>query len=195
LDKRREQGQATRDRLVTAASRLFAAQGYDGTSIEAILEEAHVSRGSLYHHFSTKQALFEAVLDSVETRVTHEMMGAVRDAADAVDALRRGCLAWVSLAGDPVVQRIVLIDAPAVLSWQRWREIEEQYGLGLLKGGMLLAAREGRLQAELVDVFAHMVLATMNELALVIVESDDQEEAQRQAERAVNEYISRLFVT
>jgi AcrR family transcriptional regulator len=195
MDKRREQGQATRDHLVTVAARLFAAQGYDGTSIEAILEEAQVSRGSLYHHFGTKQALFEAVLDSVETRVTREMMGAVRDATDAVDALRRGCLAWVSLAGDPVVQRIVLIDAPAVLSWQRWREIEEQYGLGLLKGGMLLAAREGRLQPELVDVFAHMVLATMNELALVIVESADQDEAQRQAELAVNEFISRLFIT
>jgi AcrR family transcriptional regulator len=193
MDKRREQGQATRDHLVAVASRLFAVHGYDGTSIEAVLDEAGVSRGSLYHHFGTKQALFEAVLDTVETRVTTEMVDAVRGATDAVDALRRGCLAWVSLAGDPVVQRIVLIDAPAVLSWQRWREIEEQYGLGLLKGGMLLAAREGRLPLELVDVFAHMVLATMNELALVIVEAPDQEEAQRQAEVAVDEYIGRLF--
>ena len=193
MNSRRDRGQATRDRLVDVATTLFAELGYDGTSIEAVLDAAEVSRGSLYHHFASKQALFEAVLDTVETRITHEMMAAVTGATDAVDALRRGCLAWVWLAGDPVVQRIVLIDAPAVLSWQRWREIEEQYGLGLIRGAMLRAAREGRLRPELVDVFAHMVLATMNELALVVVEADDQDEARRRAEVAVDEYLGRLF--
>jgi len=193
MSSRRDRGQATRDRLVDVATALFAELGYDGTSIDAVLDAADVSRGSLYHHFASKQALFEAVLDTVETRITREMMAAVEGATDAVDALRRGCLAWVWLAGDPVVQRIVLIDAPAVLSWQRWREIEEQYGLGLIRGAMLRAAREGRLRPELVDVFAHMVLATMNELALVVVEADDQDDARRRAEVAVDEYLGRLF--
>jgi AcrR family transcriptional regulator len=193
MDKRRAQGQATRQHLVEVATRLFAERGYDGTSIEAVLEAADVSRGSLYHHFATKQALFEAALDAVETRIGNETTAAVEGATDALDGLRRGCLAWVRLAGDPVVQRIVLIDAPSVLTWQRWREIEEEYGLGLIKGAMLLAAREGRLRPDLVNVFAHMVLATMNELALVIVQSDDPAEAQRHAEMAVDEYLGRLF--
>jgi AcrR family transcriptional regulator len=193
MDKRRAQGQATRQHLVEVATRLFAERGYDGTSIEAVLDVAGVSRGSLYHHFATKQALFEAALDAVETRIGNETMAAVQGATDALDGLRRGCLAWVRLAGDPVVQRIVLIDAPSVLTWQRWREIEEEYGLGLIKGAMVLAAREGRLRPDLVDVFAHMVLATMNELALVIVQSNDPAEAQRHAEVAVDEFLGRLF--
>ena len=193
MDKRRAQGEATRQHLVGVATRLFAERGYEATSVEAVLDAAEVSRGSLYHHFANKQALFEAALDAVETRIARETMAAVEGSTDAVDGLRRGCLAWVRLAGDPVVQRIVLIDAPSVLSWQRWREIEEEYGLGLIKGAMLLAAREGRLPSHLVDVFAHMVLATMNELALVIVQSDDPDEARRRAELAVDEYLSRLF--
>jgi AcrR family transcriptional regulator len=193
VDKRRTQGQATRQLLVEVATDLFAERGYDGTSVEAVLDAAGVSRGSLYHHFATKQALFEAALDGVETRIGNETMAAVEGATDALDALRRGCLAWVRLAGDPVVQRIVLIDAPSVLTWQRWREIEEEYGLGQIKGAMLLAAREGRIRPDLVNVFAHMVLATMNELALVIVQSDDPAEAQRHAETAVDEFLGRLF--
>jgi AcrR family transcriptional regulator len=193
MDKRREQGQATRQHLVDVATRLFAERGYEATSIEAVLDAGGVSRGSLYHHFANKQALFEAALESVETRIGLETMVAVQGASDALDGLRRGCLEWVRLAGDPVVQRIVLIDAPSVLSWQRWREIEEQYALGGIKAVMLLAARDGRLPSELVNMFAHMVLAAMNELALVIVEADDRAEAQRQAEVAVDEYFRRLF--
>jgi AcrR family transcriptional regulator len=194
MDKRRQQGQSTRQHLVDVATRLFAERGYEGTSVEAVLDEAGVSRGSLYHHFATKQALFEAAVDEVETRIGRDLAGAVRGATDALDALRRGCLAWVRLAaGDPVVQRIVLIDAPAVLSWQRWRAIEEQYGLGLIRGAMVLAARDGRLEPDHVDVFAHMVLATVNELALFVVESDDSVAAQAQAEVAVDGFLERLF--
>jgi AcrR family transcriptional regulator len=193
MDKRREQGQATRQHLVDVATRLFAERGYEATSIEAVLEAADVSRGSLYHHFANKQALFEAALDTVETRIGNETMAAVQGAPDIIEGLRRGCLEWVRLAGDPVVQRILLIDAPSVLSWQRWREIEEHYALGGIKGAMLVAAHEGRLAPELVNMFAHMILATMNELALVIVQADDPAAAQRQAERAVDEYFGRLF--
>src|SRR5215216_2190236 len=159
MDKRREQGQATRQHLVDVATRLFAQRGYEATSIDAVLEAADVSRGSLYHHFANKQALFEAALDTVETRIGNETMAAVQGAADIIEGLRRGCLEWVRLAGDPVVQRILLIDAPSVLSWQRWREIEEHYALGGIKGAMLVAAHQGRLAPELVTMFAHMILA------------------------------------
>jgi AcrR family transcriptional regulator len=193
MSKRRDQGQATREHLVTVAIRLFAERGYDGTAIEAVLEEAGVSRGSLYHHFANKEALFEAALAAVESRIGAETVASVVGATDAKDALRRGCLAWVRVAGDPVVQRIVLIDAPSVLGWQRWRAIEEENALGLIKGTMQLAATEGRVRAEMVDMFSHMLLATMNELALVIVRSDDHAAAQRTAEDAVDEFLGRLL--
>jgi AcrR family transcriptional regulator len=195
MDRRADRGRATRDQLVAVATELFAARGFDGTSIEAVLEQAGVSRGSLYHHFASKDALFEAALDAVEARIGEATNAevAASGATDALGILRAGCLAWVHLAGDPVVQRIVLIDAPAVLGWARWREIEEQNALGTLKLAMQVAAAEGRIGEELVDVFAHTLLATMNELALMIVRATDTEVAQRDAEHAVDEILTRLL--
>jgi AcrR family transcriptional regulator len=193
MTKRVDQGQATREQLVAVATQLFADRGYEGTSIEAVLEGAGVSRGSLYHHFRSKEALFEAVLEAVEVRVGELTRAAVIDVYDVTAALRAGCLAWVRLARDPVVQRIVLIDAPAVLGWERWRAIEERHALGLLKIAMQAAADEGRVPPDLVDVFAHTLLATLNELALLIVRANDPAAAQRRAEAAVDELLTRLL--
>lgn len=193
MNVRAEKGRATRDQLIAVAMRLFAERGYDGTSIDAVLEETGVSRGSLYHHFASKTALFEAVLQAVEVSIGEETLAAAADSTTPLEALRAGCLAWVRLAGDPVVRRIVLLDAPAVLGWARWREIEEQHALGTLKLAMQAAAAEGRLPPELADTFAHLLLATMNELAQVIVRSDDLAAAQRTAEAAVDEVLARLL--
>ena len=133
MDRRQDRGQATRDQLVTEATRLFAERGFEATSVEAVLDAAGVSRGSLYHHFKSKDALFEAVLDAAEVRIGEAtLLAALGVGDDPVASLRAGALEWIRLAGDPVVQRIVLIDAPAVLGWERWREIEEQNALGML---------------------------------------------------------------
>jgi AcrR family transcriptional regulator len=195
VDRRVERGRATRDRLIAVATKLFAERGFDATSIEAVLAAADVSRGSLYHHFPSKEALFEAVLLAVEARVGAAAVaaGAARGARTARDRLHAGCLAWIRLAAEPDVRRIVLIDAPSVVGWRRWREIEEDAPLGLLKGVLELAADEGALDPALVDVYAHMVLATLNELALYVARADDPAGAQRVAQAAVDDYLARLF--
>jgi AcrR family transcriptional regulator len=199
VSKRAEQGQATRDRLVEVATRLFAERGFEGTSIEAVLDEAGVSRGSLYHHFASKEALFEAAFQAVEERIGQEILVAAADVPgafeDALISLRTGALEWIRLAGDPVVQRIVLIDAPAVLGWERWRELEEQNALGTIKFAMQTASEQGRVRPELVDTYAHMLLATVNEFALMIARSDDQADATHTAEAAVDEILAKLLGT
>src|ERR1022692_3418618 len=108
MNKNVERGQATRAHLIDVATRLFAAHGYDGTSIEAVLADSGASRGSLYHHFPGKEALFWAVLEGVAARVGGQLADAERDAPDPVAALRSGLLAWIRLAADPVVQQTVL---------------------------------------------------------------------------------------
>jgi AcrR family transcriptional regulator len=151
VDRRIDRGRATREDLIAVATELFAARGYEGTSTEAVLEQAGVSRGSMYHHFGSKERLFEAVVERVHGQVgeaTLEATAAVGD-ADARTLLRTGYLAWVRLAGEPVVRRILLIDAPTVLGWRRWRQMEEQYGLGMLKEVLQGAVHEGRLVQEL----------------------------------------------
>jgi AcrR family transcriptional regulator len=185
-------GEATRAQLVAIGTRLFGSRGYEGTSIEAVLQEAGVSRGSLYHHFSGKEALFEAVLEDVEARVGAQTVAAALGATTPAEVLRAGSLAWIRMAGDPVVQRILLIDAPSVIGWERWRAMDER-PLGMIKTVLQAVADDGKLRPELVDTFAHVVLASVNEVALLVALSDDKAAAMAQGADAVDELLRRLL--
>jgi AcrR family transcriptional regulator len=191
-DLRIEKGRATRERLVQAGRELFGARGYEDTSIGAILEAAGVTRGSLYHHFETKEALFDAVLDRVVDEVAATAAAAARAASDPVASLRAGFSAWLRMALDPAVQRIALLDPPSVVGWTRWREIDERHILGGLRATMRRLAREGRLPPGDVDLYAHMLLAAVNEAALLIARADDPRAALATGQAAVDALIDRL---
>ena len=186
-------GEATRGQLIAIATRMFAEHGYEDTSIEAVLREAGVSRGSLYHHFPSKEALFEAVAEEVETSVGAQTVAAASESEGAVEALRAGFVAWIRLAGDPVVQRILLIDGPSVLGWDRWRAMEEHHALGLVRAGLQIIAEEGKMRPELVGTMAHVLLASVNEVALLVARSDDKEAAMRAGADTIDELLQRLF--
>jgi AcrR family transcriptional regulator len=186
-------GEATRAQLIAIATRLFAVHGYEGTSIEAVLTEAGVSRGSLYHHFAGKEALYAAVVEDVETKVGNQTLAAAGDATGPVDALRKGFIEWIRLASDPVVQRILLIDAPSVLGWQEWRAMEERHALGLIRTVLQEIADEGNLRPELVGTLAHVLLASVNEVALLVARSDDQAAAMQAGTDAIDELLCRLL--
>src|SRR5215469_732204 len=188
-----ERGQATRAHIIDVAMGLFAARGYDGTSIEAVLAESGVSRGSLYHHFAGKDVLFLAVLEAVGVRLTEQTAVALQDARDPVDVLRIGGAQWLRQASDPVVRQIMLIDAPAVLGWQRWRELDEQSTLGLIRSAIAYAADAGAVDQRHVDVFAHIVLAAANEVAMMIALASDSAAAVAEAESALIAFLDRLL--
>ena len=186
-------GEATRGQLIAIARRMFADRGYEDTSIEAVLKEAGVSRGSLYHHFASKEALFEAVAEDVETSVGEQTLAAAAGSDGPLAALRAGFLAWIRLAGDPVVRRILLIDAPSVLGWERWRSMEEDHALGMIRAVLQVIADEGTLRPELVGTLAHVLLASVNEVALLVARSQDQEAAMKAGADAIDELLQRLF--
>jgi AcrR family transcriptional regulator len=193
MNKNVERGQATRAHLVDVATRLFAAHGYDGTSIQMVLAESGVSRGSLYHHFPGKDALFWAVLEEVGARGAQQGASAMQDAQDPVAALRAGLLVWIRLAGDQVMRQIMLIDAPAVLGWERWRELDEQGPLGVIRTCLEYAAETGLIDRRHVDTFAHIVLAAANEVSLMIARADDPAAALAAGESAAAEFLDRLL--
>jgi AcrR family transcriptional regulator len=190
-NRKLERGQATRQELIDAALRLFAVHGYEDTSIEAVLGEAGVSRGALYHHFASKRDLFEAVYEAVETDTAHAIAAAARRARG--DALRAGCVAWLKLAGDPATRQITLIDAPAVLGWESWSARDDRGGLDLLREALRAHARKGRLEPDLVDSLARVLLAALIELGLMIARAERPAEAQRQATAALDLLLARLL--
>ena len=192
MDKRNDRGQATRDHLIEAATKLFSEQGYPGTSIELVLQQCDISRGALYHHFASKEALFTAVLEAVETDVTRKVIAAAQKAANPLDALRQGCIAWLALARDPTVRQIALIDAPSVIGWQEWREIDNNHALSLLKNVLGMIAAAGRIPPHMVDMYAHMLIAVMAEVSLVIASSGDAANSIKAGKEAVEMLLSRL---
>lgn len=195
MNRNATRGRATREHIVDVATDLFATAGFDGTSIDAVMRAAGVSKGALYHHFPGKDALFEAVLD----RITERVEAALAEAAVGVDTpaglLRAGCAAWLRQAVDPAVQQIMLIDAPAVLGWLRWRERDEVNTLKAVRAALTAAAAQGVLDPRHVDVFAHALLAMVNELALMIARADSPSDALAEAESAFHELLDRMLRT
>ena len=98
MELKGERGALARQHIVTEATRLFAALGYGGTSVEAILQACAISRGGLYHHFAGKAAVFTAVAEAIEEDVLRRLAAAGREAGDAGAALQAGCAAWLRLA-------------------------------------------------------------------------------------------------
>jgi AcrR family transcriptional regulator len=191
--KRAAQGRATRGQLIEVATSLFADHGYEGTSIEAVLTAAGVSRGALYHHFAGKEALFTAVLEVLSDRITAQLTEVVSGCADPVDAVRAAALGWIDLAGDPVIQRIMLVDAPSVLGWEQWRAMDEGRTVSAMRDMLQAVSDTGRLPGELVGPFAHMILAALDEAALIVARAPDSRAAVAEERQAVEEFLARLL--
>jgi AcrR family transcriptional regulator len=124
--------EATRAALLDEATTLFAERGYAGTSLEDVASASQVTRGAVYHHFASKQALFEAVLDLQEQRATAAILAAAT-AANPWDAAMQALDAFLTHCCDPVYGRLCWLEGPAALGWHRWRECEKKYSYGLVE--------------------------------------------------------------
>jgi AcrR family transcriptional regulator len=193
LNKKAERGLATRRAILETATRLFAEHGYAAVSIDAVLEACGISRGALYHHFASKEALFEAVFEVLEAEICDKVIASSAGARDGVRGLAAGCDAFLDLVQEKAMRQIVLTDAPSVLGWDKWREIEARYGFGLLKASLARVSAEGGLPAAMVEIFAHMLLASLNEVALVIARAEDRPAASAEAKAAIGTLLTRLL--
>jgi AcrR family transcriptional regulator len=176
--KRRTQAErtaATRNALIAAARRLFTENGYDGVAAEEIVREAGVTRGALYHHFGGKAQLLEAVYERLEAESTERVARIVlgSELESPVEAMRAGIEAFLDECAEPELQRIALHDAPAVLGWDRWREIAAANGLGLIEASLAAAIEAGEIRQLPVKPTAHLLLGALDEAAMLVARSDD----------------------
>lgn len=193
--RRAAQAEATRGALIDAARRLFVDKGYHHTGTEEVVAQANVgTRGALYHHFADKEALFEAVFVAVEESLVIEAAKNLADPAEgAFNQLRQGLIGFLDASLTSEVQRILLIDGPAVLGWSRWRELESRYGLGGIRAMLERAAEEGDLAAgQPVAVLAHVLLAAAEEAAMFIANAADQQAARNESVRALSALLDGL---
>jgi AcrR family transcriptional regulator len=170
-----ERSQATRDALIEAARLLFAERGYAGVGTEEIVRAAGVTRGALYHHFGGKRDLFEAVYERIEVELAQRIAtGALeRGATEPLEAMRAGAEMFLRACTEPDVQRIVLLDGPSVLGWDRWREIAAEHGLGLIEATLQAAIDAGAIAEQPVRPLAHVLMGALDEAAMLVARAAD----------------------
>lgn len=170
-----ERAEATRGALMAAARRLFTERGYDGVGTEEIVRAAGVTRGALYHHFGGKAELLEAVYERLEAESTERVARVVlgSELESPLEAMKAGVEAFLDECAEPELQRIALHDAPAVLGWDRWREIAAANGLGLIEASLTAAIEAGEIRPLPVKPMAHLLLGALDEAAMLVARSDD----------------------
>lgn len=188
------QSEGTRRALLDAARALFTERGFAGASVEAVVQAAEVTKGALYHHFADKRALFEAVFEEVERAVVERMMSAAGDLDDPLETLYRGADTFLDVCLDPTVRRVALIEAPAVLGWERWRELEQTYGLGLAQTALEAAMEAGVIHRQAVQPLAHVLFGALIEAGLILANTADPEAARHEVGQTINRIIDALRI-
>ncbi|MCR9095005.1 MAG: TetR/AcrR family transcriptional regulator [bacterium] len=169
MARQADRSAATRARVLDAAQALFAEQGYEATSTDAILEASGISRGALYHHFATKQAVFEAVFQRASDAAIERAVRGAPESPSPLETLVQVCLRWLKEVRKPAVAAIVIEQGPQVLGWKRARDLEAQTSLGLMIRGLERAEQAGEVDVESADLAARFLNAVLAEAALAIV--------------------------
>lgn len=171
--RRADYSESTKEALVDSAVDLFTGNGYTATSLDAIVKRARVTKGALYHHFSGKQALFEAAFTKVSVRATTQLTAAIDNAATPWERALDGVQEFMKVCLDPSYQRLVIREAPAVMGFERWREAEEQHSYGIVRTVLGQLIEEGELGEVPVEATARMMFASLAAGAQIIAEADD----------------------
>lgn len=187
MNRKQAQGAETRVRLLAVARALFVEKGFAETATEEIVAAAGVTRGALYHQFADKKALFAAVFEEIAREVLSSIEAEADASVSPVAALKAGSIAFFEGALDPAVRRIYLIEAPAVLGWREWREIDARLGTASLREGVVAAGAADP------DVVTHALTGAINELALWAAQEGGGAAVRRRAHEAIDALIDGFF--
>jgi AcrR family transcriptional regulator len=168
---------ATRAALVAAARELFGKHGYHATGTNDVVARAAVTRGALYHHFDSKEDLFEVVyrqaakdLSEASTAATLALSG--RTWPRVIASVR---VYLNLLSANREMQRILVIDGVSVFGWERWRALERECRLPGWIETLRLLIEKGVLEDCPRERLAHLVVALLDDAALSIAHADDPE--------------------
>ena len=192
VGRRELEARATREALIEAALELFTERGYSRVGTEEIVARAKVTRGALYHHFEDKRDLFRAVFERVEGDLMERIGARMEAAEDPWELMVNGMRSFLDACEEPAVKRIALTDAPSVLGWKEWREIDNRHGLGLTRSALEGAVAAGVLRPIAVEPIAHLFVAALSEAAFVIAHANRPRKARAEVEEALLQLVEGL---
>ena len=192
MAKQAERRQATRDAIVAAAAALFGGKGFAATVIDEIAVEAGVAKGAVYHHFPSKEAVFEAVLRQTSAALAADITAKVSQARDVLSMLVLGTEAYFEACAQGPTGRIVLKDGPAVLGWERWREIDEEHFGRAIPGALSVAMDQGLIERQPIGPMSRLLMGAVTEAAAACSVSADPATTGREYAAAFERLIQGL---
>jgi AcrR family transcriptional regulator len=183
---------ATVGTILAEARRLFTERGFEATSIDDIAEAAGVAKGAVYHHFASKEAVFQRVLEDMQAQIAAAPMSPEASAPDdLVEQIAAATLRYLLTASEPAFRRVLLIDGPAVIGWRRWREIDDRFfGAGARLAMKWLLGPDA--SDPKVDAMTHLMMGAVMEAALVCATADDPQQAARDLSSALGRMLGGL---
>jgi len=168
-----ERREKTRTSIVKAARRIFGERGFAATTMDDIAAGARVAKGAVYHHFSTKEALFEAVFEQASVDLVSDVARIARAENDPLAAMAAGTEGYFAACSKGPTGQIILRDGPAVLGWERWREIDAKHFGGKFLHALAAAMEAGIIARQPVEPLARLLLGAVTEAAVAVSAGPD----------------------
>lgn len=183
--RRQDYSLSTRRTLLDSAARLFAERGYAGTSLDEVVAAAKVTKGALYHHFSGKQAVFEAVLEKVEADAVEEITAQVRQEKDPWQKALVGVRSFLDICQEQAYRRIVMQEGPVALGYDRWREIEERNTFGLVRDIVRAVLQRYDIDESILETFSRLFFGAMSTAGMSVSQSDTPEQVSQEVQTVI----------
>jgi AcrR family transcriptional regulator len=189
-----ERREATQGAILAAAFQLFGERGFAAVTVDEIAAAAGVAKGAVYHHFPRKEALFEAVFERAAAELQRRIHAITAVAPDRLKAMVAGSRAYFEACAKPPFDRIVLRDGPAVMGWERWRELDARYFLAMLPRTLEVAMAEGVIPPQPAEPLARLIAGALTEAAVACAASPTPAATGEEHARALESLIEGLRV-
>ena len=187
VSRRQQYSASTKRALVDVAAKLFTKQGYAATSLDQVVAGARVTKGALYHHFSGKQAVYEAVFEKIETDASERIRKALKGSKDPWEKALIGLRAFLEIVQDPAYQRVVIQEGPAILGYERFREQEERSSYGLVQDIIRGVLQDSTYDVsdEMLETFSRIFYGAMSAAGQSVSSAAEPKIAVAQVETAI----------
>ncbi|MGD7044483.1 TetR/AcrR family transcriptional regulator [Jeotgalibacillus proteolyticus] len=191
MKKTKKDTEETVQLLLQTAKRHFSIHGYAKTALEDIVNDSALTRGAVYHHFKNKKGLFYAAVESIQKKIAQNIEQQASMSSDQWEQLYLGCRTFMESAIDPNHKQIILIDGPAVIGWNDWRQLDANHSMRLLYNQLEQMQKNGCFPNLSVRALTHSLSGAMNESALWIAEQNSLDSLE-ETMRVLNVYFEGL---
>lgn len=190
--RRQDYSSSTKRALLDNATELFTDHGYAGTSLDEVVAAARVTKGALYHHYSSKLALFESVFMKCQEDCKKQIEKALRQSKDPWERARIGLQTFLDICQQPTFRRICIQEGPVALGHERWHEAEKEFSFGTVYGIVEALLKDMGGADDLIETFAHIFYGAMQSAGNYVADAEDAEGASEKVQSVINVILAGL---